>query len=464
MGKKLTLEKAKQEFINRGYTPLFNEYNNTNEKLLARNNEGYKIIVSLSKLKGDRTPQPFSDLNPYTIENIKLWLKLNNLQYELISNTYINSTDKIILNCPIHGEFKVSWNKLQNGTRCKMCSMKSKIEKTSFSIEKIKEKLKYINPSIEILSKEYINAKTKLKCRCLIDNNIWYSNWSSLSQGKGCPLCGGSKKLTLEYVKERFKSLYPNIEIVSTKYIGNKSNLKCRCLICGYKWESNWSHLKNCKGCPECSENRRDYTIEDIKEKLKIINPFIKILSDEYINKDSKLLLQCSKDGNKWSATWGSLSHNQGCPKCAIESLKKSKIGENNPSWKGGISTLSLHLRQFISQWKKDSLIKYDYKCDITGVDKNLIIHHLYGFNQILQETMNTLQLPIYEEINQYTDKELKSIEKKCLELHYKYGLGICLCKEEHKIFHTLYGYGNNTKEQYEEFKQNKVKELNKVI
>ena len=60
------------------------------------------------------------------------------------------------------------------------------------------------------------------------------------------------------------------------------------------------------------------------------------------------------------------------------------------------------------------------------------------NFSEILQETMEFLNLPIYKQINKYTDEELKSIEEKCLEMHYKYGLGVCLCEEEHKLFHIL--------------------------
>jgi hypothetical protein len=94
-----------------------------------------------------------------------------------------------------------------------------------------------------------------------------------------------------------------------------------------------------------------------------------------------------------------------------------------------------------------------NYKCILTGKRFD-IIHHLYGFDKIIQETFNIVNLPIYDEINMYSVEQLDTFSKVCNELHYKYGLGVCLTKEMHDKFHLEYGYGNNTPEQFEEFKQ----------
>ena len=58
------------------------------------------------------------------------------------------------------------------------------------------------------------------------------------------------------------------------------------------------------------------------------------------------------------------------------------------------------------------------------------------------------------KQISEYSKEELNNITNLCVELHYKYELGVCLTEEEHKLFHSIYGRENNTIEQYKEFKQ----------
>ena len=67
-------------------------------------------------------------------------------------------------------------------------------------------------------------------------------------------------------------------------------------------------------------------------------------------------------------------------------------------------------------------------------------------------------QIELKDKISDYSDDEIIKLKDTCLELHYKYGLGVCLTKEIHEEFHKIYGYGNNTKEQFQEFLNNKNK------
>jgi hypothetical protein len=135
--------------------------------------------------------------------------------------------------------------------------------------------------------------------------------------------------------------------------------------------------------------------------------------------------------------------------------------GERNGNWQGGISELYAHLRRNIGAWKQESMKSSNYKCFITG-DEFDDIHHLYSFDNIVIDTLKNLNLPIKSKINEYTQKELILIEKECLRIHMQ-NIGVCLRRDVHISFHQQYGYGNNTPEQFDDFKMNYFSNIKEV-
>jgi len=142
------------------------------------------------------------------------------------------------------------------------------------------------------------------------------------------------------------------------------------------------------------------------------------------------------------------------------------RFGELNPNYKGGISALYQELRRNLKQWKIDSVKNNNYVSFLTG-NRFDDIHHLYSFDNIVKDTLNETGLPIYEDISFYSDEEIKQLVDKCIEIHYRHPLGICLEEKYHMKFHEDFGYGNNTPEQFNTFLDNyyngKYKNLEKV-
>lgn len=84
-------------------------------------------------------------------------------------------------------------------------------------------------------------------------------------------------------------------------------------------------------------------------------------------------------------------------------------------------------------KWMRDVLKRDNYTCALTGIrgKGNLAVHHLDGWNW-------------------------------CIEKRYDVSNGITIRKEIHELFHKIYGLGDNTKEQFEEFvKRYKNNEFN---
>ena len=280
-----------------------------------------------------------------------------------------------------------------------------------------------------------------------------------------------SKKYNIEIIRELFKEKH--FVLVSKEYKNCKQKLQ---FICekhndiGIQEVTFDKFLHRNQGCSKCGYERvakfqTKHTIKEVKDLFN--NRGYDLISTEYKRSKDKLKYICRKHKEKGiqEISLNNFLQNKGCYYCGREVVDNAKRtglnGELNPMLKGGVTQLHNYLRYKISQWKKDSFENANYKCDITGVkDNTLIIHHLYNFSDIMKETLDILNLQIHDSINKYSDSELDNITNKCIELHYKYGLGVCLCEKEHKLFHSIYGKENNTKEQYEQFKLNRLEEL----
>ena len=133
---------------------------------------------------------------------------------------------------------------------------------------------------------------------------------------------------------------------------------------------------------------------------------------------------------------------------------KAGKLGLKNvktmttPSY----TKISAFLRSNNKKWIRKSLANSNGKCVISNMTSKTV-HHLHGFNLIVDETLKRLGYSETIEFNKLISQELDSLLHAFRSVQDKYPLGVCLLEDIHKVFHNKYGYGNNTIEQFEEFK-----------
>ena len=124
-------------------------------------------------------------------------------------------------------------------------------------------------------------------------------------------------------------------------------------------------------------------------------------------------------------------------------------------NYKGGITPISIYLRNLNEQWCNNCKQQVKYTCELTGkVGYKLNTHHLKAFNTIVLEAHELHNVEIHEIVGDYTEEELYKLEEYVASWHKDNSNAVVLCDEVHTLFHSLYGYGNNTKEQFEEFKK----------
>ena len=123
--------------------------------------------------------------------------------------------------------------------------------------------------------------------------------------------------------------------------------------------------------------------------------------------------------------------------------------------YKGGVTPISQYLRHLNIQWYEDCKQKANYTCQLT--DKHgckLNTHHLKAFSTIVIEAHNLHNIQIKDQVKDYTQEELKLLEEYVGSWHKDNSNAVVLSEDVHKLFHSLYGKGENTPEQFEEFKQ----------
>ena len=149
--------------------------------------------------------------------------------------------------------------------------------------------------------------------------------------------------------------------------------------------------------------------------------------------------IQCDNCNDILNVKWSDYNnHNHNgkyyCNKCANKIFLS---GENHPRWNPNLSQeerkQGRNYPEYIEFIKK--VLKRDnYTCQCCG-DNNtkhdIEVHHLDGYDW-------------------------------CKDKRTDESNGITLCKNCHKNFHSIYGFGNNTKEQFEEWIGNAIGELEK--
>ena len=170
--------------------------------------------------------------------------------------------------------------------------------------------------NIEILGK-YEGSKTEIKCRCKIDGYEFETIPNRLLKGTGCPKCAGKNKTTEDF-KQELEKINSDIEVLG-EYKGSNKKIKCICKIDNNIWFATPSDLLKGTGCPICGEKRR-IDSQRLTHK-EFINRIKDINNDieilgEYINSRTKIKVRCKIDNNIWFALPTNLLREMGCPKC----------------------------------------------------------------------------------------------------------------------------------------------------
>lgn len=192
------------------------------------------------------------------------------------------------------------------------------------TLSEVKERTSILtNGKYRYIDNIYINSRTKSKFSC-DRGHIFKMTWNNFQRGNRCPDCHGSKKKTIEEIKDFTKR--KGFQCISKSYTNCQAiSLQFKCPN-GHIFTTSWNSFRNHQGCLKCAGLEKK-SLEHIKE---YVNEFgYQCVSDKYINSITKLIFLCDKN-HTFKMTWSNIRQSHRCPEC-----KKMKMsGENHRLWR----------------------------------------------------------------------------------------------------------------------------------
>lgn len=140
------------------------------------------------------------------------------------------------------------------------------------------------------------------------------------------------RKFTIEHIKDFCKQI--GVECLSDEYIGIKEHLELICPRCNEIYKRNFDNIKNRKNplCSDCAKQlggiKQAFSFEYVKHFVELESESgCELLSDTYINTDSKLEFKCCC-GNIFSATFYKFKNcsKRQCNECGLEIIKNKML------------------------------------------------------------------------------------------------------------------------------------------
>ena len=179
---------------------------------------------------------------------------IHNNKYDYSKTIYVKASEKVIITCPIHGDFEQTPNnhKIRG---CKKCGDIRRITLKTVSQDTILERFKKVHSDrYDYSYVNYIGGKHKVKIRCKKHDYIFEQLSDNHLKGQGCPKCGGNyRRNTEEFLKELSNTIYDYSEIV---YKNAKEKIKIKCPKHGFFWQTPDNHINKSHGCPKCISSR----------------------------------------------------------------------------------------------------------------------------------------------------------------------------------------------------------------
>lgn len=179
-------------------------------------------------------------------------LKVHGNRFDYSKVAYKNAMDKVIITCPVHGDFTQTPSAHLNGQGCPKCAGKN------LNRDEIIEKFREVHGEKYDYSKVSFEQMHKKVCIICPEHGEFWQTPSKHLLGQGCKECskkerGINKRLNQEEFLKRANEIHANkYDYSKVNYITSHDKVEIICPQHGSFWQYPYDHLQG-HGCSSCS-------------------------------------------------------------------------------------------------------------------------------------------------------------------------------------------------------------------
>lgn len=278
------------------------------------------------------------------IEKAKL-IHGNKFDYSKVE--YVNTSEKVCIICPKHGEFWQRPNDHLSGYGCKKCATENNKKCQIFTLSEVISMAKKVHgEKYDYSQSVYFGMNEKMYIICPIHGGFWQTPANHIHGGKGCKKCGHIKRWDAigRTTKDDFISsanlIHDNkYDYSNVVYKNTKEKVSILCPLHGEFWQSPSKHVIGKQGCPECSKNKvwdtrvRRTTEEFIKLSKEVHGDKYDYSKTDYRGINEKVIIICHEIDTKTGEEHGEFLQSpskhlsgQSCPLCSKKRLYSETI------------------------------------------------------------------------------------------------------------------------------------------
>jgi hypothetical protein len=223
----------------------------------------HKVIV-ICPIRGEFSIIPYQHLQGFgfpklnktrtTSSLIKEFITVHGNTFDYSKVDYKKAGGKLIIGCKIHGDFSTTLYHHLSGSGCAHCSGSKRVNR--ITTESIVQDFIKVNGNRYDYSKvDYKGIDTKITICCKLHGDYEQTPYCH-KIGRGCPTCGISSisnpKTTEKFIQDAIDLHGTRYDYSKTIYVNCKTKITIVCPVHGDFLQTPANHL-NCRGCQKCA-------------------------------------------------------------------------------------------------------------------------------------------------------------------------------------------------------------------